>query len=413
MARNNKAHTAESIAKQFVFEDTIGIESAQTSFFEEKILPVGGVNNPYEFNIDALGETFIPMNNIRMYCKIRILKPNGMIIGATDLVSPIQSTISSLWKSIEVRLNGVMINQGGETGIAYKSYQELLLSSEQMEGSTIVAARGMGYEFSDDVNTFEVFGEVPCDFFRSDNYLAPHNTLSIVCTQNADSFSLLAYDEEIPYILDIMDIALYVRRIHLKADLIPRIISSTKPQRYVSNFSKLATFLIPKNMKNVRKIVSAGSVLPKQVIISQTLSSSYYGKISGDPMFFEHFNLSRLNLKINDQQIPSQPLTPNFDEGLIAREIMHLHRNCGKGYEGRNLDISRFDFLTGNALFPFDLNPDLCNGEHIHTSRYGTLEFEIDWAKPLASDIVVFAHLIYNQVVIVPPNGGSPSVEIF
>lgn len=404
---------AESITKQFDYASSVDIESAQTSFFEEKIDPVSGNSNPYEFVIEALGDSFIAMNTIKIGCRLRILNDDRTPINDTDMVCPIPHLRGSLWKSIEVRLNGTLINHGSETNIAHKSYNETLLSYERLQGSNITTSYGMHYTFTERLQEFEVMGEIPVDFFRSDNYLAPNNTLSIVCTRNSDEFVLLALNREKGYQLEISDIALYVRRIHLQHDLTPRVVSSSKPQRYISKCSKMKTVLVPKGMKNLRKIITVGDVLPKQVIISQIASVGYYGNLEIDPMFYSHFDLSRINLKIDNKQIPSVPLTPDFKNELVAREMMHLQRNCGKGYADRNLHISLLHFVTNSAIFPFDLNPDQCNGEHIHLSAFGTLEVEMDWSEPLPYDIMVLVHLIYNQVVSVPPNGGSPIREIF
>jgi len=417
MSKNpSSAMYAESVTKQFDYSSSLDIESAQSSFFEEKISPVSGNTNPYEFVIEGLGQSFIAMNTIKLGCRMRILQHNKSPIGVNDLVCPISHLKGSLWKSIEVRLNGTLINQGSETNIAHKSYNETLLSYERTRGANVTATYGMNFAYTDNLQEFDIMAELPVDFFRSDNYLAPNNTLTIVCTRNPDEFVLVGLKTAQPFIsysLEIMDIALHVRRIHLQHDLTSQVVSLSKPQRYISKCSKMKTLLVPVGMKNFRKVISVGDVLPKQVIISQVTSKAYNGTIDTDPLFYAHFDLCRINLKIDNKQIPTVPLTPDFRNELIARELMHLQRNSGKGHVDRNLNISYLKFLTDSAVFPFDLNPDQCNGEHIHLSTFGTLEVEIDWLYALQSDIIVLVHLIYNQVVTVPPNGGSPIVEIF
>ena len=409
----NKAQCAESIAKQFGYDAVVDIESAQLSFFEEKILPVNGVNDPYEFVIESLGDSFIPMNSIKLYCRCKILL-GGQPITADHFVVPSNNILSTLWKSIELKLNGTHINQGGETNIGFKHYNETILSYESLKsGGSIVKSHRLTYNYKDDVREFDIMGEVPCDFFRSDNYLAPNNVLSLVFSRHSDEFSLNAAESINRYTIQMEEISLYLRRICLQPEVISKVISPSLPQRYVSKFSKMHNISIPRGMKNIRKIITVGDVLPKQVIISQVPREAYYGKLDQSPTYYRHFNLCRLNLKINDKQVPSIPLTPDFENELIAREMMHLQRNVGKGQHGRFLDINHDQFLTGITIFPFDLNPDQCNGEHIHLSSTGTLEIEVDWARSLQQNIMILVHLIYNQVVTVPPNGGSPLVEIF
>ena len=119
-------------------------------------------------------------------------------------------------------------------------------------------------------------------------------------------------------------------------------------------------------------------------------------------MYFQHFNVGSINLRVNGKSIPAEPLRPNFTSPtpLVNRELTHLFMNTGSYRMDKGNCITRTQFLSGATLFPFDLNPDLCNGYHIHIAESGVINLEITWRDALAKAITILAHLSYDEIVI-------------
>ncbi|MCG8669259.1 MAG: hypothetical protein MI867_07575 [Pseudomonadales bacterium] len=91
------------------------------------------------------------------------------------------------------------------------------------------------------------------------------------------------------------------------------------------------------------------------VVCSQVLTNSFEGDYSENPLFFRHFNLEFINLRVNGTRIPSEPLKPDFDEEapLIAREFYHLFLNTGAIRMDRGNLVGFTAFQSGSCIFPF------------------------------------------------------------
>ena len=80
--------------------------------------------------------------------------------------------------------------------------------------------------------------------------------------------------------------------------------------------------------------------------------------------------------------------------------------NTGKVNQSHSVLISKSRFADGYAVFPFDLSPDLCNGAHLHESKVGDIEVQLEWREPLAEPITVLVHLNYEQIYMLDSETG-------
>jgi hypothetical protein len=222
----------KSISQNFGYYDQPIIESAQKESFEERFLPVNGLDcDPYEFNIETVGNTFLHMDSMYMYLQAKVVQGNGDDIPAGANVAVINNGITTFWRSVELKLNNVVVNPASSYNVAHKSYIENLLSFDgddyhvlraggwQMDTAgkhdVMDAGRNWGFSSRKEMiaasRTFDLCGRIPCDFLYSDNHLAPGNRLTLRFTKNADSFIINTDDPAKDYKLKIMHMAVFAR----------------------------------------------------------------------------------------------------------------------------------------------------------------------------------------------------------
>jgi len=109
--------------------------------------------------------------------------------------------------------------------------------------------------------------------------------------------------------------------------------------------------------------------LPRQILVSFISSNRLDGRKQFNPFYFHHHNISSVNLRINGLSEPCKPYTPDFANGLFARELRALYDNTGILTGDSSFKITREAFSDGTTFFAWDTSPDHCNGFHIHDKK--------------------------------------------
>lgn len=430
-----------SIGRQFGYNDELDVEYAQSSFLEEKIQPMNGLNcDPYIFEFEPMSDSFLCMGSMSMCGMFSIVRADGAAVDVTDEdAAPNNFIGSTLWQSVETKINDVTINPSSAYNAGYKNYMETILSYEERADQFLKC----NYFYEDQAGKFSNFkgsgagdknkghfyrfqnmtggaegGTQFCapicnDFIRSNNHLAPNHKLTLRFVRASDDF-VLNHAGDKKYKIILKDLAIYVRRVRIRSDIMGHVMRNPGKahEHYQSNYTEVKDFAIGKGLQQWRASLISGGRLPKQIIVGMVSTKAYLGATSEHPFHFQHFNLNRINLVINNNRVPQDPLSPDFENNLCNRSLHHLFQNTGKCGPQRGLWINQARFVGGYAFFPFDLTPDLCNGLHTHAGKDGFLELEMEWAKPLTDGITVLMHVTYDQIVSISPLG-HPESHLF
>ena len=153
-------------------------------------------------------------------------------------------------------------------------------------------------------------------------------------------------------------------------------------------------------------------ILPKTVVIGQVRTEAIEGDYTLNPLYFEHFDINKLCLRVNGRSVPSDPLQPDFTNvpPLVAREYQHMFLNTGKWRVNESNCINMGQFHDGCTLFPFDLTPDQCNGTHIHRGTEGVINVEMSWSSALLHAITIITECCYDEMKILESIHNAPQV---
>ena len=77
-------------------------------------------------------------------------------------------------------------------------------------------------------------------------------------------------------------------------------------------------------------------------------------------------------------------MQPDFASRRFIRSFLSLYTETGQYYLDKGMDLTKDDFRGGNALFAFDLTPDLGScGENFELVKNGNLRLEVHFAQAL------------------------------
>ncbi|XP_034256972.1 uncharacterized protein F54H12.2-like [Thrips palmi] len=131
------------------------------------------------------------------------------------------------------------------------------------------------HELTKNSKVFELLGPIHSDFFNQDRFLLNNVELRIKLTRSRDAFVLM----------------------------------STNRNEKVVIFGR-NTFIgvQDKSISNLHL-----GQIPKRIIIGFVSNPAFNGSYQYNPFNFQHYDLNYLSLYVDSEQIPAQPITPDYE----------------------------------------------------------------------------------------------------
>ena len=413
----------EGLAHNFDFFSAGTLEKSMRRGFEQEIRTTTAVTNdgPYEFFIPESND-YLLLPLTRLYVKVRLTKENGQALPAETEVSVVNLFPHSLFRQVDVEISGVNTSSQDQL-YPYKAYLETLLSYPNNELGHLTACSGWHLDEAEkfdspDNDAFDVRREglfterdycipIHSDIFQSPKVIPGNAPIKITLTRNTDAFSLIC-ENAVDVKINITGIKLYVRKITPTDDMRNTHIATLQKQDAIIPFSRcvLKKHLISAGTTNVSLSGIFKGVLPRQILMGMVKSSRVDGRKYENPFLFNHYNVNQVNLRIDGQNCPPSPYQPNFQTGMVTRELRALYDNIGVLTNNNGCTISNMMFVNGFTLFAWDLTPDLCNGWHIHENegvRTVDIDLQFTTAIPDATNIIFFA--TYESAIRIDKEG--------
>ena len=392
--------------------------------------PLSSVENPdsaITFLIAGTDE-YLDLSKTILYVEGKIMLEDyktELAGGGQTNVAPVNNFLHSLFKQVDVYLNGKQVTPAMGT-YAYRSYIETLLNydvsakksqlssalyfkdtagemdeigalpqtkevkiklkANGAEEEAFITTKGTGnqgfanrHKFIENGNQFVLSGPIFSDVFMSDRLLLNMLNLKVVLNRSPNTFCLMDKNLDNAKInpkVKLTDVVLRIRKV--KVD--PAINDATEitlkqtPALYPTRRVECKVLTIPKGLPGVRQDNIFSGVIPKSFVfglVDVDASNGTYGK---NPYNFAHFGVHTVTLTANGEEIPFKQLTLKYpgaqngnvdpatdDEVDFIQAYNTLFSGTGKIYANTGLDITREEYAGGYALYAFDLTPDMCN----------------------------------------------------
>ena len=380
---------------------------------------------PYTFVLDP-GPSCINMSTIQLEAECRILRGDGNELTDADVVAPINSLGTTMWRRIEVKVDNVTVSRNSSENSHLASYIQTVLSCNSEAARTHLGtqlfnmdtagayddATGANAGFRQRFNmvshsrVFMMSSPVHSDFLRADNNLSPRRKLTITFHRAKDEFILMR-----PANVD-QDYKLVIRSLKLHYDRIENLAGNDPllSERYICPQNMVWKQFIPAGSEAFDEKLLSEDKIPQKLVFGLVRSTAVEGAFHLNPFNFQSFGVCSFQLMINGLPHPAEPLEFNFNANppLIQNAYQYLCKNTGTYRTNGGCLIDMSHFLSGGAFFPFDLSACPCNGLHCHRSEVGSLRVKIAFKERLAQAVTLVILTSHDAVLAFRAKHGNP-----
>lgn len=421
----------EGLAHNFELFSGGVLEKAMKKGYDQQVYPTSfnSSEGPFEFYIPG-SNNYIFFPHTRLYIKAQIVKKgdNGNPVNAVaaDVYSVANLLPQTLFKQVDVEIGGVNTSSQDQL-YAYKAYLETLLSYGQsgictesfIEGHLASTSHyyldepeafdhldGTGCEkrrpLVANSNVFDFCIPLHADIMQSVRALPPNIPVKITLTRNPDAFSIIAAGNA-EYRIKLLSLKLYIRKIETDESVYKEYVNTIQKQPAILPFTRtvMKKYLIAQNSTNTTLSSIFRDNLPRQLVMAIIKQTRVDGRQNENPFNFQPFGINFLQLKIDGQNFPPNPYQPDFERGLISRELRALYDNTGVHTTDGGFTVSRAGFRNGYTLFAWDLTPDACNGWHLHTSPGRGIDLDLTFSTPLPTTVNIIFYAAFEASLFI------------
>jgi len=387
-------------------------------------------DGPYEFIVNNDSTDFIQLDSTYLIGEVEVVsKADNTILKNTDKSTSIVNNFpQTLFKQMELYLNGVCVSDLSTPTYAYKAYLENHLSYGKDLKETTLFARELyhketpgkeGPMVSDYItnnadtaltkravhahDTICFNMKMHIDFLGSVKYLVPGVELKLKLLRNSDSFSIMSKSDD--YKVKFKKLELKVRRVVVQPQYYEAVEKAltTEPAKYPIAMSKIKTYLINQGVANAHIPQIIRGKMPRSFIFGFVDAESYDGAVSANPFVFKHHDISNLNVYLNGEPLHANAIAPDWSGMKCVSEYVRFLDNIGM-HQNHTNDITIEDFKNNTCFFAYDLSPDLCNSFYKHESESGELTIQVGFKKALTKNTYCLLYATYDEVVLIDKN---------
>jgi hypothetical protein len=382
-------------------------------------------NQPIEFVINSAIDEYVNLNETYIFIKARVklskddkteLKKEDW-----DSIFPVQYFLHSIFSQCDIRIGDKEVTLAPQT-YHYRAYLEALLGfSKQAKNSYMRASMWTKtraerndiirpeVETSKEGRYFQLMGRLHTDLTFQDKSILGGTEIRIKLIPNDPKFYFNC-NEGLKPELELREVTLHVH----KSKVYPSIVDAharalaSGNTRYAITRSEVRYQSIPIGQLDAMLENVIRGQIPRRIFVCLVDTTTYNGSYTKDPYTFKHFDLNYLAAYVDGVQYPSRPFTPDFEAKLYTREFMELYIAMNQNRTDTYMDIDPTSFATDNAIFAFDLSPDLSNGPgaagHVNCIMNGTLRLHFRFKRQLTAPVNVLLYCEFENLIEIDAN---------
>lgn len=390
-------------------------------------------SNTIEFNIPSSPEEYIDLQNIFLSFVGKLVKQDGTNYNATEDLnrfSLINYGLFTIWDQISIYLGQTLISQASNTQ-AYISYIEALLQVNPQKSSTLYKASGFVSSLGDDnydgdileenyytkffkgSKFFMLYGRFIGSIFESEKLLLSGLDMRIVLNRGSNDFSVMgqalktATPTDIPAThpkLFLADVCLFVRKVKVYNSI------RLAHEQVLLNSRALYPFKRPLlkvvNLDKAQNVFHIANLhigqMPSLMIVGIVTNTRFSGSHLKDPFKFNHHNLTRLSLNINNENVPKIAYAPDYENDNYQREYYDFFLNIGANKNSGQPTIDYENFKKNHALYAFNFNADFENvdvSDWISIPRTGFMNIVLKFKDDLTEALKLICYMSFDNLI--------------
>lgn len=413
------SHSAESASSAL---DLWALPGSQAGALEGNYVhynPVAPVDDSscVEFSVTPNSGEYIDLAHCLLYVKCKVVTETGENLPDESDAAPLNNLLHSMWSQCDVLLNNKLVSQSGHA-YHFRAFLSNILNYGLDAKDTHLTS---GFWFEDTAGqhdtlgpankgyvtrknlakksqTIELLGGIHSDIFNQDRFLLNSVQMQLKFYRAKDAFVLMSSTSDK---LKLLEARLIVRKIKIAPDILVAHMKALEvsPCKLPITRVELKTFTLGTGLTNKTIELGSGSV-PKRLILGLVSNKGFNGDYKLNGLKFHHYKINFLALYIDSQQVPSQPLTPDFTKGEFLESYYTLFTGTGIHFGDTGCAISRQDYAQGTTLWAFDTTPTLTasqSGWDLH--KQGTIRIDLRFAEALPEAVNLIVLSEYDSLI--------------
>ena len=380
------------------------------------------VNDSYSIKFEYSAGSGLYLDLAKSYISFQA-KIDGAGADPNDKCGPVNNTAHSLFKQIDLEINGQMVT----TSNAFYPYESMLLllgNYGKEAARTQLELLGYSKDTAGQMDVLVLDGDNKglkarsegfntgqwrdyimrpnLAMFQQERLLPPSTKICLNLIPSDPKFCLMTDHNNPPYKPKLKDLKLHVRVAKVNTSL--ALEQARRRQEdgmklyYPIRRLKTKPITIARGLQSHSEIISMGQI-PKRFYIEMVPESAHLGNFKKNPFNFKNYNINEIYLSVGINNYPSTPLTPDFTNGLVRESYMTLFSSSGILFDDKGLDISLADYKDGYTIFAFDLTADNNDGDHLELMKRGDVQLHVRFGTALPEAVTILAIGEYENTI--------------
>ena len=419
--------TEQLLGEVMLFEP-VQVQNYLHDEFTRDFSPIAAIQHgaPIEFNIPGATQLYNDLNNTVLRVRARILDAADHPPDANLHPSVVNNVFNSMWRDMTLTMNGRQITEPNNM-YAWRAYFEDLLNyssdvqhtrlhcqcwHRDTAGHLAVRAHNganVGYntraaKFAEG-HVVEMIGRPHLDMFNQDKLIPPGININYRLLPAADTFVIRTPDgdnAQYRFVIETVQLLMHTKQLSEQTELAHRTIVQNQSMRLPHTRVLLKHLSVAAGLGSIAFDNVFTSALPDLVIMGMVTDDTFVGGYhQASPFNFQHFNVNRVDMKVNGTQRPSGGYTPSWVDGNYINDYWTFLKELGYDTGDKCMQISPIEWANGNTLFAFKLTPGPIGsgvaGPRTH-ARSGNARLELSFAQPTQENIKII--LMYQSPAI-------------
>ena len=371
-----------------------------------------------EFRIPGTSSEYIDLKRCRLKVKLRIINSDGTPIGVDNNVGLVNLSLASIFRQVDVQMQEKLVSSDINICYPYKSMMDVLLkygfdlkegllqSELYYKDTSVMDAVPPGNNsglmtrtaFTASGNEVTLEGPIHTDVFQQDRPILNGVKIVLKFHPSSDKFSLMTGDSE-NYKVSITSAILKV--CHVKVANAVMIAQnealSIGPALYPYWKSNFKTISVPSGVSAVSSDDIFHGEVPSKLVLGIVQTKAFSGDYQLNPFNFLHVNVNYIELSVDGQSVPAQPLKPNFETGDYTSSFLSMFFNHYPNSAGGNW-ITREEYANGYSLFCFDIQGEAVE-DIFAKQKSGYTRLQLNFAEATPYPLMVICYSVFPSLL--------------
>ena len=407
--------------------DLFCLPPTQVAIEDSKWLSVNPreVNDGYSIKFEFTANDGLYLDLAKSYISFKV-----KIDGTTDQLNkagPVNNTAHSLFKQIDVEINGQVVTPSSPF-YPYVAMIMTLLGYGKEAAITQLALSGYSKDTAGHMDVVDLVGankglkarsegfnagqwrdyimRPNVAIFQQERLLPPSTKVCLNLIPSEPKFCLMADGATGTYKPKLKDLKLHARMVKVN----PAVALEQARKRteqglnlyYPIRRLKPKAVTMARGVQSHTEIISTGQK-PKKVYVGLLGESNLLGHFSKNPFNFKNYDLNQIHLSSGLRNYPTTPLTPDYTNGMYRESYMTLFSSQGILFDDKGLDISLADYKDGYAIYAFDLSADQNDGDHLELVKRCDIQLHLKFGTALPESVTILIFAEYENTIQIDP----------